>query len=126
MSSKPLVVVLALVVAVSLFAGPALAAGPHDGAYAVTQTGAGGFVLSYFIVVIESGESFAFASLFTNGAWTYGIGEKVSPNSGEGTLYQVDGDEYGSFAVSVLPEGVLNGTVVVGGVTYQIIGVRFF
>jgi hypothetical protein len=112
-------------VALLLLPAFAFAAGPHDGAYSVTQTRPG-FILSYYLVVVQNGQNIGFASLFANGAWTYGMGQLTSPTQALGTLYQADGDVYGSFAVTVAPEGVIHGTVVVSGVTYEITGVRFF
>ena len=116
---------LALALVAVLFMPPfAFAAGPHDGAYSVTQTRPG-YVLSHYIVVVQNGQNIGFASLFANGTWTYGMGQFTSPTEAIGTLYQAAGDVYGSFAVTVAPEGVIHGTVVVFGVTYEITGVRF-
>jgi hypothetical protein len=112
--------------ALLLLPAVALAAGPHDGAYVVTETNVGlHHVETYHIVVVERGQDFGFAALFASGSWGYGIGTFTSPTTAEGTLYLVNGTPYGTFSVTVSRDTIA-GQVVYLGTPYAISGVRFF
>lgn len=119
---------LSLLAIVSLVAcpWPAMAAGPHDGAYDVVETNATQVVLErYYVVVIESGQNFGFVMLHFDGTWTYGIGTQTTPTSAQGTLFLSNGTSFGSFSLT-LTDAVLSGQLRADDRTNTIAGVKFF
>lgn len=105
--------------------GPALAAGPQDGAYAVVESAPGSSDLQTTLVVLQEGTALGLAFLFPEGFWVYGTGTLSPSNQIQGTLFQANGSAYGSFNLTIA-DGHVNGSIEEEGTTYSAAGPRIF
>ena len=104
---------------------PALAVGPHDGAYAVVETSPGSSDLRTTLVVVQNGTALGLALLFPEGFWVFGGGTLSPSNHIQGSLFQADGSAYGSFNLDIA-DGHVNGSIEEQGTTYSAVGQRIF
>ena len=104
---------------------PALAVGPHDGAYAVVETLPGSSDLQTTLVVLQNGTSLGLAFLFPEGFWVFGVGILSPSNQIQGPLTQSDGSPYGAFDLTIA-DGHVNGSIEEQGTTYSASGQRIF
>ena len=104
---------------------PALAVGPHDGAYAVVETSPGSSDLQTTLVVLQEGTALGLALLFPEGFWVFGSGILSPSNQIQGSLFEADGSAYGSFNLSIA-DGHVNGSIEEQGTTYSAAGPRIF
>ena len=104
---------------------PALAVGPQDGAYAITESAPGSSDLQTTLVVLQEGTALGLALLFPEGFWVFGSGTLSPSNQIQGTLFEADGSAYGSFNLTIA-NGQVNGTIEEQGTTYSATGPRIF
>ena len=104
---------------------PALAVGPHDGAYAIIESAPGSSDLQTTLVVLQQGAALGLALLFPEGFWVYGSGTLSPSNQIQGTLFEADGNDYGSFNLTIV-DGQVTGTIEEQGTTYNAAGPRIF
>ena len=92
--SLPALVMLVLVA----LAGPAMAAGALDGAYALTGGGGSVASLEMFVLVIQNGGTVLLVVLDpVDSSWTFGTGTLNADQQVEGLLYFSDVLEAGEF-----------------------------
>jgi hypothetical protein len=105
--------------------GPALAAGPQDGAYAIVESAPGSSDLQTTLVVLQEGTALGLALLFPEGFWVFGSGTLSPSNQIQGSLFEANGSAYGSFNLT-FANGQVNGTIEEQGTTYSAAGPRIF
>jgi len=112
--------VIAIVLSVPVLA---VAGGPFDGAYSVAATSSNGQFLDY-VVVLQNGTQIVLTILYPDvGTWFYGVGA-LNGNTGSGTLFQPNSASFGSFNVTLGPDGSLSGTLTDAGLTVNLSGSR--
>ncbi len=99
MMARDLLVALVVLAALGL-AGPAMAAGPLDGAYALTGGGGETATVTMFMVVLQNDTTVVVAVLDPlDSSWTFGSGTLNASQQVAGTLFFGDVLEAGSFQV---------------------------
>ena len=118
-------VALVVLVAVGL-AGPALAAGPLDGAYALTASSAGAAGNDLFMVVLQNESTVVLLILDPlDSSWTFGAGTLDANQQVEGALHFGDFLEAGTFRVR-FQGGTVTGTITLYEFPQFITGTKIF
>jgi hypothetical protein len=111
MTARRSLVALVLL-AVAGLAGPAMAVGPLDGAYALTGGGGGVATVEMFLLVVQNGSTVVVVVLDPlDSSWTFGSGTLNGDQQVEGLLFFGDFLETGQFRVR------FQGTNVTGTIT---------
>ena len=99
MTARQSLVALAMVAAIGL-ASPAIAAGPLDGAYALTGGGGGTATVTMFMAVLQTDNTVVVVVLDPqDSSWTFGSGTLNANQQVDGVLFFGDVFEAGSFQV---------------------------
>ena len=128
---KRATLLLTMTVVCLVLSTPALAVGPDDGLYLITETNPA-FAPRLVYVSVHQNDNFlsnGFNILILNlnpsgTSWDYGLLRRTG-NTVQGTLYGTNGQAYGSTS-GTISDGTVNGQVIIRGVPFTLSGSRLF
>ena len=124
--TPPRSLVALVLLAVAGLALPAMAAGPLDGAYALTATSAGAAGNDLFMVVLQSESTLVILFLDPlDSSWTFGAGTLNADQQVEGALNFGDFLEAGTFRIR-FQGGTVTGTITLYAFPQSVTGTKIF
>jgi hypothetical protein len=116
-----------IVFAFGVMVTPIGAAGPLDGAYALTMTGQEGEAFTVYLVVLQNDAQIALAVLEPRFfQWFYGFAALDAQQHVSGALLAPDSTDFGLFDLAFLAGGRVTGTMTFMDVLLTVIGGKFF
>ena len=124
--TPPRSLVALLLLAVAGLALPATAAGPLDGAYALTASSAGAAGNDLFMVVLQNESTVVILILDPlDSSWTFGVGTLDADGQAEGALSFGDFLEAGAFRIR-FQGGTVTGTITLYQFAQSVAGTKIF
>jgi len=124
--TPPRSLVALMLLAVAGLAQPAMAAGPLDGAYALTASSAGAADVDLFLLVLQNESTVVVVVLDPlDSSWTFGSGTLNADQQVEGALHFGDFLEAGTFGVRFQGAGV-TGTITLYELPLSVTGTKIF